>query len=480
MKKFTFLLAFCVISLMANAQISKNLQNKIEKAHEKYLKFSEMVKYAEKQTSGKTALLKSTAATQKLDSIVYLSLNEESFDWFNESKDEYYYDSEMKSTMWKNSEWSFESNSWFIWSQTDIGYDNNDMVNSIIFYNRDVETDPLIQFSKMIIYNGSTGLQDSILMYSKTELDTWVLETKQIHHYNASKQLIKTDLWAFDEDAEGLIMAQSHIYAYTESGKIKTISTMFNFGDEQIPFSKTEYSYDGSDNLISEVISTLDFETLQLKNSSRNTYKHIASGKVSESVYESWEGGVWVKVDKTESQFNSAGDVTFEIYSVWNGTAWIENEKDEYLYGATNFSDVVFPNFYILFGMEEGMEYDVSLMFNKIITGMKYYELIDGSWIHKGSSTFYYSSGTPTKINETITSHFSVYPNPAAESVSFKWNGNSEELTLEMYQITGAKVMEKKTLSGKSVSLSNLEDGVYFYKLMDGKETVHSGKLIKK
>ncbi len=475
MKKFTFLLAFFVIAFTATSKISKNLQDKMVRIHEKNLKFSEMVKYAEKQTNTKNAVLKNAAAVQKLDSIVEQTLNTETQVWQKDTKDEYLYDSEIKNTAWKSSEWNPESGMWVIWSQTDVGFDNQDIVNSLIFYNRDTEADPLIQYSKMLIFYNPEGLQDSVLMYSKIENDIWSLGSKQIHHYNAEKQLIKTDFWTPGEETEELVLSQSILYTYTESRKIESASTMFSMEGEEILYSKIEYNYDGSGNLTSEVVTVLDFFTFEMENSRRDIYQYVSPGKVSETISSKWEGGTWINEDKTETQYNAAGDVSFEIYSDWNGTSWDEYDKDEYLYSSTNFADVVFPNFYMLFGMID----EVDLTFNKLITGMNFYGMVNGSYINYGKSTFYYSSGTSTKIDEPKNALFSVYPNPAAESVNFKWNGNLEKLTLEMYQITGAKVLEQTALSGKSVSLSKLEDGVYFYKLMNGKETIHTGKLIK-
>ena len=475
MRKFTFLFAFFVIALTANSKISKDLQNKMAQIHEKNLKFSEMVKYAEKHFNSKNVVLKNATAVQKLDSIVEQALNAETQVWNNDSKDEYFYDSEIKNTAWKSSEWNTEAGMWAVWSQTEIGFDNQDMVNSLIFYNRATEADPLVQYSKMLVYYNPDGLLDSVKTYSKIENETWDLGSKQIYHYNASKQLIKTDFWAFDEDAGELISMQNVVYTYTGSGKIESASTMYNFDGEEILYTKIQYNYDGSGNLTSEVTTMLNFFLFEMENSSRITYQYVSTGKVSETTTSKWEGGAWVNEEKTETQYNTAGDVSVEIYSLWNGAEWIEDEKDEYMYGSTDFADVIYPNFYMLFGMVD----EVELMFNKIITGMKYYEMIDGSWVHNGKSTFYYSSGTSTKIDETKNATFSVYPNPAAESVNFKWNGSFEKLTLEMYQITGAKVLEQTAFSGKSVSLSKLENGVYFYKLINGKETVHSGKLIK-
>src|SRR5690606_35542685 len=129
-----------------------------------------MVKYAEKQINGKSAVLKNATAVQKLDSIVDQALNLENQVWHNDTKDEYFYDSELKNTAWKSSEWNSEANSWLIWSQADVGYDNNGWVNSLISYSRDLETDPLVAYSKMLIYYNPDGLQDSVIMYAKNEL----------------------------------------------------------------------------------------------------------------------------------------------------------------------------------------------------------------------------------------------------------------------------------------------------------------------
>ena len=110
---------------------------------------------------------------------------------------------------------------------------------------------------------------------------------------------------------------------------------------------------------------------------------------------------------------------------------------------------------------------------------MKTYDMLNGAWKETGRTTIYYSGGTPTNISETDNAVLSAYPNPFTESVSFKWKSDIGELTLEIYQISGAKVLEQKTLSGNPVSLSKLESGVYLYKLVDGKQTLNTGKLIK-
>ena len=476
MKKFTFLIAFFAIAFTANSQYSKNLQNKIEKVHEKCRNSSEIVKSIEIQYFNRTAYLKSAAATQKLDSAVTQILNRESSEWQYDYKDEYYYNSEFESTSWLNKEWDNELQVWNIWNKSELGYDSNGFINSMLMYERDFDSKELVQNGKIMIYSNSDGIQDSILMYSKLKLDDpWVLELKQVHQYNDKKQLTKTGMWAFDEDLEEVVLIQNVFYTYTATGKIQASNTAFIMEGEEIPYSQVKYNYDGSEKLTSKVTSNIDFFTFTMKETDRYSYQYNPSGKVAVEIYSKWIDPEWVNVDKTQYTYNAAGDVSIETYSTWDDD-WVETDKYEYLFSSTNFSEIVLPNFYFLNGMEGDME---EFNFSKQITGTNSYELIDGNWILIDKSVFYYSSGTSTKINETDNSQFSVYPVPASESVSFSWNENYGNLTLQLYQITGAKVLEQLISSDKDISISKLENGVYFFKLLDGMQSVHSGKLIK-
>ncbi|HSO85274.1 MAG TPA: T9SS type A sorting domain-containing protein, partial [Draconibacterium sp.] len=71
-------------------------------------------------------------------------------------------------------------------------------------------------------------------------------------------------------------------------------------------------------------------------------------------------------------------------------------------------------------------------------------------------------------------------PNPASESVKFSWKGNNDALSLEIYQITGTKVIDQIVFSNRAVSIAHLENGVYLYKLLNGQQNLKTGKLIKR
>ena len=188
---------------------------------------------------------------------------------------------------------------------------------------------------------------------------------------------------------------------------------------------------------------------------------------------------VFGKSNRTVYEYNTEGDVDFEIFSVWSNTTqtYIEQYKDEYLYSEESFAEVVFPSYVDLFF---GMSYEPGMSFNKLVTGVNTYQMINGNWEIDEKSTFYYSGGISTGIDDIKNAVVAVYPNPATESVTFLWKDNYDGLDLEIYQMTGARVLAQRAFSGKSVPVSQLGNGVYFYKLQDGNQPVFSGKLVKK
>jgi len=489
MKNFTLFMIMFLISFGLSAKSSSELQKKIQQKQEKIsainqlsAKLNSLAKF-----NGSNVNLKSAAATQKLDSTVNRALNKETLIWHYDYKDEYLYDAEMKNKAWVNKEWNIASNTWDIISKTELGFDNNGRINSMLIYEMDSLTRELKQVSKFLIFSNPQGVQDSLNMYSSENNGvTWSSDMKQINHYNEAKQLIKTDFWGWDDDLGKLILSMNVVNTYTASGKLNTASmTVIDEGDE-IPWSITEYKYDGSEKLTSIEYSSLNFLTSSMEKSSRITYQYNAAGGRTLETNSKWNGTAWVDEDKTEYEYNAAGDVSVEIFSGWNGAAWIEEWKDEYTFSTTNFSEVIFPrvdfvmniasSFLNIFGIQESSDFS----YVKVITGINSFEMIDGNRVNTDKTTFYYSGGTSTNIDEFSNTAFSVYPNPASEQVSFSWKGNNQALLLQIYQITGAKVIEQTVYSGRPVSISHLENGVYLYKLLNGQQNVKTGKMIKR
>jgi hypothetical protein len=105
--------------------------------------------------------------------------------------------------------------------------------------------------------------------------------------------------------------------------------------------------------------------------------------------------------------------------------------------------------------------------------------MLDEDWVATDRTVFYYSDEISTSAPEKHLTELMVYPNPASDHVFVKWDG-FRQLSLEVYQVTGAKTMEVLVSPGQKISISNLQRGIYIYKLLNNSHVVHSGKLIKK
>lgn len=445
MKKSTFLLFVLMIALVTTGQKSVNLQLKIEKMQEKYSYVSEHSKFFQNRQTDHFSLpgLKSAAATVKLDSTVSRVLDLDAEIWQNDFKEAFFYDSQMRSILWKDFEWNNDDKTWEVYGETELEYNEQGYISSMTFSEIDEFSGEMIPDNKIEATYNEEG-KIAVLNNFSYEEGNWVHEAEQEYHYNASGKLIQVDLRTIDEDEE---MLMKYVNTYNASGQIESQSMYFVDGEDELLFYQTDYTYDANGRLIESIDWGLSFISFMLE-------------KQAQSVYE----------------YNAAGDVSVEIYSEWDGNKWVHDYKDEFSYNNTNFSEIAFPSFIPMFHMGEG----TSQSFNKVITMVKTSIMIEGSWVHSETTTFHYSDDPSLNIQNKEGILISVYPNPVTETVTLRWENSYEPLELEIYQISGSRVKAVQAISGEPVSLAGLQSGVYLFKLKNNSETLHTGKLIKK
>lgn len=80
---------------------------------------------------------------------------------------------------------------------------------------------------------------------------------------------------------------------------------------------------------------------------------------------------------------------------------------------------------------------------------------------------------------KTALSVFSVYPNPAQTTVSFKFSNENPNALVTIYSVLGQKVIEKQiTNQDPILSVASLQSGLYFY-AFDADGLHKTGKIIK-
>jgi hypothetical protein len=449
MKKFTFIFAILFITFWARGQNQPALQNRIQQTEAKFTRFAEKLAVISSQpgisettAANDKAVLKNAATTQKLDSIVTRILNLETEIWRNDWKDEYIYNSEMRATVLLEKEWDITSQVWITINRTELNYNNQGRISSMTIYTFDEQIQDMILENKIEAFYNAIGKLDSALHYIPGITETWVLESKQIYHYNASGKLEEMEFVSVED---GETESLSYIYTYNDSGKLETSSMVFYDDDEEIIFFKTQYSYDVTGKRTSSEFWSIDFFTFTLEKNSISEY-----------------------------EYNASGDVTVETSSNWNKTteAWDEDEKEEYTYGNINFSDVAFPYYAQIFGNSE----EFGGTFNKAPVESNTFTMIDGNWKNTDKTFFYY--GLSTNIFAHEQTSIRMYPNPASDRVSFSMDNQYQRLNLQIYQTTGTKIMDREIISNNQVSIAHLKQGIYFVKLNNGQQEVYTGKLI--
>jgi hypothetical protein len=454
MKNFTFLLILLLFATAANTQNSHNLQMKIKKMQEDYSRFTRQTEHFSKTgfqiTPGnyKNALLKNALAVQKLDSIIYQEYGLENEDWINLWKDEYHYNAEMKNTAWVEKEWNITASAWEDTYKVELELNNDGQVSVMRTYTTNDTSGDFVLESRSEAYYGEDGRLDSVLHYFTEAEGIWEEEGRQIYHYNESGQLVQMDFTSLEEDeGEEYLQTMRFVYTYNDDGQMETSGMYFIDAEMEILFSETVYLYDDSGRLIASEDSTLDFFTFMVELSSRTDY-----------------------------EYNATGDVSVETYSYRDPEAeeWIEEQKDEYTYSNTSFSEVIFPSYLQFWGINEETN-----TFNYAITEIVTSSNMEGVWSDTDRTLFYYSEGTATSTRDLAKAQVSVYPNPASDNITLKWQGHGI-LSLEVFHVTGAKVMERQVSSGMNIPVSNLTNGMYIMRLMNDNQTIYSGKLIKR
>lgn len=453
MKKFTFIPAILFIAFWASGQNQPELQKNIRHAEVKFARLTEKATVITNQpgifetnAAAKIFKFKNASATQKLDSIVTRFLNVETEIWHNDWKDEFIYNSEMKATVLLEKEWEISTKQWKTINRTELNYNSQGRISSMSISTLDEQSQEMKSDYKIEAFYNATGKLDSVLHLSSETPVIWVLESKQIYHYNAAGKLVEMEFLSVED---GETETLSYIYTYNASGKLETSSMVIYDEDEEFIFYKTLYNYDTSGKRTSNEFWSIDFFTFTLEKNSR-----------------------------TEYEYNTSGDVTVETSSNWNKTTetWDEDEREVYTYGNINFSDVAFPYYTQIFGNND----EFGTTFNKAPVESNIFEKIDGNWKNTDKTFFYYSGVTSANVYTKEQARILMYPNPSSDKVSFTWDGNFERLNLQIFQITGTKILERELTSNEQVSITDLNRGIYFVKLNNGKQEVYSGKLLIK
>ncbi len=306
--------------------------------------------------------------------------------------------------------------------------------------------------------------------------------------------------WDFNPDGSEAMSAFYDWVKDTQSWKLtyKTENRIDDFGEtvleqniqwntyleQEIINYKREKIYDEQRNLLSDTYISTDLfwdgsqYHMQIDGEkTENTYS--ASNQLLTTTEYYYTNGQFVGDDKFEYTYNTTYPAAVETeytYS-WNGaTSTWEKESKGVL--TSNF-EVTRDDMILPFG-DEGESREVKMYFSYMATELLLYQwsVTANDWVENSKVKVHFSQSEFSSVDEVDAVHMTVYPNPASDFISVRLAGNTTA-NIRMYDLQGRKIYESPINNQSKIDLTGLANGVYFYQIIRGHETVN-GKLLKR
>jgi len=385
--------------------------------------------------------------THKLDNLMVTSwyLSEKS-----SYKKEFTYDLELRNTTISEYFWDYSKKELFLYTKYEISYNQLGQLDNIQGYLRNQTSGEFELFRSVDFKYNPNGLLASVIN-SDLVYGTFNVTKRESYTYNESKQLIQSDLWTkVTDDYNGLKANDTRfIFKYNELGYELMSSKYPIINGEPVLYSITENKYNEDGNLTST--------ELHYKLAPNNEW-------YSKLVY----------------IYNSEGDNSTQYYyQIQEPTAG--NMKYTDLRVDINISHEDFISSSVASTETSGIGYVMTYNSSsdkavKSITSGYY----GSNWWGPDSEIYEYNySSVLTSVGDYSETDLSIFPNPASNNITLRWNNSGDERTLEIYQVNGIKISEQKVQSGDIVSVSDLTQGIYILKLKDNQEILATRKFVK-
>ncbi len=415
--------------------------------------------------NSKSSSLKSTQDyTLKMDSVVEYS----SYDEATETYSSHLYDDKYVFSSYNNNGYLSEGiDYWFDeennngWSANTVDvftYDENNNVTSYYEYSYDEEAEDHI------------GTPDYKEEYSYDD-NGYISMCEESNYSDGS--------W---------VPAYKEEYSNDDNGNCTQEIDYYYEDDEYLYESKQETSYDDNNQITSLIIYSYD-EDWEIEQECTNAIddgivynndgyiEQAIMGKYVDATTSTGTESVWVNSFKVTFEYDSNNNLTDEIEYDYDNGDWVKSDDGAYTYD----SNYTISDIYSTPAVYNFYDYELlSEPINNIVTAQIDYTYDESeNESFDGAKKFYYSEITTTSVDKTESDAISIYPNPVSSSFTVNFSNSDNTAVIELYNVTGNKLMSKEIGSGESVNIDNYTSGIYFYTLTVNGKT-QNGKLLKK
>ena len=432
---------------------------------------SERVKNQTRQlpSNGKSNLNK-----KPLDSLVAQEWDDNLNDWKNALREVFTYDANENVSENIVSLWSTASSTWQIFQKDEYTFDVNDrLVEQVTSYQYVPGTWSLAQKVEFTYdANGNETLESRYAWDLGNSM--WVNTYKYESTYDSNQNIILYEGFEWFPGPDQWFNSFKDELFYTGGVLTSELNSLWNYGTSQWDNnSQWFYTYSAGD-LIEELQQEWDANTSSWLNLNRYNYTYNLNGSLDTEVLYIWNssGMIWELKYKDEYQYDTNGNRTIGLYSEWLGSpgAWMYYWQDEFVFDLNfTLADIIYPYFYD--------EIDDITVINNMVIGYFGFQYNNPIWEDEEKMLFFYANyNNPLGIAEQpLADHLSVYPNPVTNELVLDSKIPIDEVSV--YSILGQKVKDIKT-DVKSISFSELKDGIYLLKITAAQQTV-TRKIVK-
>ncbi|WP_458625944.1 T9SS type A sorting domain-containing protein [Winogradskyella sp. PC D3.3] len=303
--------------------------------------------------------------------------------------------------------------------------------------------------------------------------------SRVVYAYNSENQTIEVDTQAYD-GIGGWISISRVQSTYVGDNLTEEVTESYN-GFNLVLSSRSQYSYNGSNQLTEELYQERNLANTGWENSNRSVYTYNGSGTVDEETYQEWDSNTttWGNSERV-TYIYSGSDVTEFTEDLWDGAAWEPDLKYNIIYNTEGQMIELNSSYwdgssYVLDGRTL-FDYD-SNGFIEEITEQDYN---GSSWDNDYRTSYTYPACSSLSVSESEVFNFGFYPNPADRNLKIS---NSEsivgQLSYAIYDMSGRAVKSGQLDNDKSISLAQMVNGVYLLKLNDNKRSVTKQFIVK-
>ena len=428
----------------------------------------------------RSASLKALAAgEQKLDSLIWEFYDPGSSTWMLSDRELYSYDSKGNMTTYIWFAYDADDREILPYDKEMVKYNAQGLPTEITWLTWDKASG---QWINSVIFAYTYDAQGKVIRETTSDWDTeekkWMIDAQYDKTYDGEGRLI-TEIWSYwDDDSAKIVPTYKDELIY-EEGKLTTWNEYVLEEGEWVLVFRTSYTYDSNGNLTLEHTEIQDADSEMWFDYAQYMYSYNESGQlIMEEVWEfDWTYFTLLQSAQYEYTWDTDGNLIEQVDRNWDQGAakgtdvWLNAFKSEFSYNKEyTLLDLYVPYWFLMFPEQ--------IYFVHMPVSELGYVYEDDTWVMDFRQSAYYSDfEASTSTEDQQETLIRIYPVPASESLTFAWDAAFPSLHLEVYDLSGKRLVHRSVKNQESIAVDHLSGGIYLYKLSDPHTLIYSGKL---